>query len=153
MKKMLKYSILITFAMLVCSLIFLFYPFDLKRIPKFNYENIEGKQVSNFSYSKLTPLIIVYFSTSCDDCAKEIYKLENDSKYQKYSIYYVTSDSKLSFRDFVRRNNLKFKNISNILFDVKQTFQFDFSLGIYLTYPTIIFFNAFGDVERIVNEV
>lgn len=150
---MIKY-IIVTIFLLILVIIPLFFliPRKLESIPKFKYYDLNNNEITNLYYTIEKPLLVVYFSTQCGDCKNVIANIQSKKINDIYSVYYISSDSEKEVKDFLVKTNFSNKIKNQTLIDKNKTFQFDFSLGIYIIYPTLLYFDENGHFLKIDNE-
>lgn len=153
MKKKLLLSLLFVSLILLSFLIYFSLPHNLEKLPEFVYHDYDGNEVNNEDITTTKPLVICYFSTHCGSCGSEMKKLQSEKYIKEFKVIYITSDTKESLKNFLIYNKLTEIKIEDILIDTKSKFPSNFSLGIYITYPTILFFDTNGNMVKKVEEL
>lgn len=140
----------------VCALLFLIIQttrmyFSGAKIPDYNYLGLDGKSHTNGELPK-TPIIFIYFSTSCGFCEKVIIELKKIHKGNKNINYvFVTNEkSQETINDFVKKNRV-LELTSSIFIDDKDSFPMDFGLGMAYSTPTILTYNNNGVFIKKIN--
>ncbi|MBG6060685.1 peroxiredoxin [Flavobacterium sp. CG_9.1] len=138
MKKYLKLIILIIF---ISLLTFLGYQIvtkinhkkevaaNIKTIPTFKYQNINGEQFSNNNLKVDTPTLFIYFNSECEYCNEETKMIqERIEQFTPNQLVFVSFEKAKKIESFAKKYNLQ--NYDNIHFvcDTKVTFAATFDV-------------------------
>lgn len=101
---------------------------NIKNIPSFNYETIEGFNFTNNDLKK-SPSIFIYFNSECDFCNEEAKMIkENIDKFKNTQILFVSFEEKEKIKQFATQHKLlDYDNVS-FLCDSKATFATTFDV-------------------------
>ena len=143
MKKIFKVLLLILFLILSYFLFNRFYRFD--DLPHFQYETTSGQYFKNKDLNKDKATVFIYYSTDCTDC-KGINTCFELFKAKEETINFI-----LIAQNTQKENIVGFLDVSQLatfrgrlLIDKKNNFPSDFSLGIEIGLPTILYYNKEG---------
>nr|WP_309757088.1 redoxin domain-containing protein [Flavobacterium sp.] len=138
MKKYLKIIIPIAF---ISLLIFLSYQIvskinhkkevaaNIKTIPAFKYQNLNGESFSNKNLKMDTPTIFIYYNSECEYCNEEAQMIQGSvDKFRPYQLVFISFEKPKLIKTFAQKHNLL--NYDNIHFvcDTKVTFATTFDV-------------------------
>jgi peroxiredoxin len=103
---------------------------NIKTIPKFSYQNINGELFTNKNLKKQQATIFIYFNTECDFCIEESQMIKkNILKFKGIQLIFISFETSIKIKEFSNKNQLShYDNISflhdnkanfNIIFDIK----------------------------------
>lgn len=96
---------------------------NIKTIPKFEYQNINGGVFSNASLKKDTPTLFIYFNSKCEFCNEEAAMLQTNSKqFAAVQLVFISFEKSTLIKAFaVKHHLLSYDNIT-FLSDSKVSF-------------------------------
>ena len=102
---------------------------NIKTIPKFEYQNINGGNFINANLKGATPTLFIYFNSECDFCNEETQIIkENIDKFKEVQLVFISFEKKEPVKAFA--NKYKLTNYDNVHFlcDSKVTFAATFDV-------------------------
>jgi peroxiredoxin len=102
---------------------------NIKNIPTFNYQNINGEQFSNNNLKVDTPTLFIYFNSECEYCNEETKMIqERIEQFTPNQLVFVSFEKVKKIESFAKKYNLQ--NYDNIHFvcDTKVTFATTFDV-------------------------
>ncbi|TPG38842.1 TlpA family protein disulfide reductase [Flavobacterium pectinovorum] len=139
MKKIIKTTSLVTF---IGVLLFLGYQIvskinhkneiaqNIKRIPEFSYQNIDGIAFTNKNLREKTSTIFIYFNTECDFCHEEAKIIkENITRFSNVQFIFVSAEKPEQIKKFAQKHQLTTYDTVYFLHDNKNTFATTFDVN------------------------
>ncbi|CAM2802057.1 MAG: redoxin domain-containing protein [Paludibacter sp.] len=102
---------------------------NIKTIPAFIYQNLNGESFSNKNLKTDTPTLFIYFNSECEYCNEEAHMIEESvDKFRPYQLVFVSFEKPELIKTFAQKHNLL--NYGNIHFvcDSKVTFATTFDV-------------------------
>jgi thiol-disulfide isomerase/thioredoxin len=102
---------------------------NIKTIPTFKYQNINGEQFSNNNLKVDTPTLFIYFNSECEYCNEETKMIqERIEQFTPHQLVFVSFEKPEKIESFAKKYNLQ--NYDNIHFvcDTKVTFATTFDV-------------------------
>ena len=102
---------------------------NIKTIPDFKYQNLQGESFSNKNLKKGTPTLFIYFNSECEYCNEETKMIqERLNEFNRYQLVFVSFEKPELIKTFAQKYNLL--NYDNIHFvcDTKVTFATTFDV-------------------------
>lgn len=102
---------------------------NIKTIPKFDYQKINGGLFTNESLKKDTPTLFIYFNSECEFCNEETKMLkENIEKFANVQLVFISFEKPEIIKDFASKYQMN--NYANVHFlaDTKITFATTFDV-------------------------
>lgn len=143
MKKALKTVALVIVIVISFFLIKRFYRSNY--LPSFEYKATNNNSFTNDDLDKDKAAVFIYYSTECSDCKNlnsyfDLFK----SKEEKINFILVAQNTQkqkiVDFLDVSKLSNFRGK----LLIDTQNDFPSDFSLGIQIALPTILYYDKEG---------
>lgn len=103
---------------------------NIKTIPQFSYQNIEGEVFTNQNLKTETPAIFIYFNTECEYCNEEAQMIhENIKEFGNVQIIFISFEDTEQIKKFAQNHQLI--NYDNVYFlhDSKNTFTTAFDIN------------------------
>ncbi len=148
MKKYLKIILLITF---IGTLFFLGHQItskinhkkevieNIKTIPQFSYQDINGETFTNENLRKATPIIFIYFNTECEYCIEEAKMIrENIENFKTVQFIFVSFEKLEKIKNFTKNHQLMSYDNVHFLHDSKVTFATTFDVN---SLPCIVLYD------------
>ncbi|SNR39410.1 peroxiredoxin [Flavobacterium sp. ov086] len=148
MKKKLKGIFLITF---IATLLILSYLIvsqikhkkeiekNIKNIPKFSFQNINGGIFTNQNLKKQTATIFIYFNTECEFCNEEAKMIkENMESLRDFQLIFVSFEKTETIKTFAQKYQLTTYDNIYFLSDNKVTFASTFDVK---SLPSLVLYN------------
>lgn len=102
---------------------------NIKTIPTFKYQNINGEQFSNNNLKVDTPTLFIYFNSESEYCNEETKMIqERIDQFTPHQLVFVSFEKGKKIKSFAKKYNLQ--NYDNIHFvcDTKVTFATTFDV-------------------------
>jgi len=139
MNKLLKIILLVLF---ICVAFFLGYQIttkishkkevakNIKIIPRFIYQNINGKVFTNDDLKKDIPVLFIYFNTECEYCNEEAQILTNNiTKFKDIQIIFISSENINQIKKFAQQYKVNHYDNVHFLYDCKVSFASTFDVN------------------------
>lgn len=112
---------------------------NIKSIPVFSYQNINGKNFTNQSLKKETAVIFIYFNTECDYCINEAQMIkENITQFKDLQLVFVSFENLELIKKFAQKHQLTTYDNVYFLSDNKVSFSTTFDSQ---SMPSMILYN------------
>lgn len=96
---------------------------NIKRIPQFSYQNINGDFFNNQNLKKNTPIIFIYFNTECEYCNEETQLIkENIVGFKNFQLIFISLEKAELIQKFAQNHQLTNYDNVHFLCDSKVTF-------------------------------
>jgi len=103
---------------------------NIKTIPPFTYQNINGNVFTNENLKKETATIFIYFNTECEYCDHEAQMIEeNITKLKKIQLVFVSFEKPEQIKKFAQKHQLTTYDNVYFLCDNKVTFAATFDVN------------------------
>jgi len=103
---------------------------NIKTIPAFTYQNINGGAFTNKNLKKDTATIFIYFNTECEYCDHEAQMIEeNITKLKKIQLVFVSFEKPEQIKKFAQKHQLTTYDNVYFLCDNKVTFAATFDVN------------------------
>ncbi|MFD2940897.1 peroxiredoxin family protein [Flavobacterium notoginsengisoli] len=125
---------------------------NIKTIPQFNYQDINGKRFTNKNLKKVTPVIFIYFNTECEYCNEEAIMIqENIQKFKDCQIIFISFEKQEQIEKFSKHYKLDLYNNVHFLHDSKVTFATTFDVH---SLPCIVLYDKNQNlIEKIKGQI
>ena len=112
---------------------------NIKSIPVFSYQNINGENFTNQSLKKETAVIFIYFNTECDYCINEAQMIkENITQFKDVQLVFVSFENPELIKKFAQKHQLITYDTIYFLSDNKVSFSTTFDSP---SMPSMILYN------------
>lgn len=102
---------------------------NIKVIPKFDYQNINGTIFTNENLKKDTPTLFIYFNTECEFCNEEAQMIkENIEKFKDFQLVFISFEKSDLIKAFATKYKLNNYVNVNFLSDTKISFATTFDV-------------------------
>jgi len=102
---------------------------NIKTIPKFEYQNINGGIFSNTNLKKDTPTIFVYFNSECEFCNEEAQMIQaNITQFASFQLVFVSFEKPALIKAFAAKHQLTTYDNVTFLSDSKVSFATTFDV-------------------------
>ena len=96
---------------------------NIKTIPKFNFQNINGGRFANENLIKNTPTLFVYFNSECEFCNEEAETIkENIEKFKNFQLIFISIEKPELIKSFAVKHKLNLYDKINFLSDSQVSF-------------------------------
>ncbi len=96
---------------------------NIKTIPKFSFQNINGGVFTNQNIIKNTPTIFIYFNSECEFCNEEAEMIEqNIEKFSAFQLIFVSFEKPDLIKSFAVKHKLNNYDKVNFLSDTQVSF-------------------------------
>ncbi|WP_264535284.1 TlpA family protein disulfide reductase [Flavobacterium sp. N1736] len=103
---------------------------NIKTIPVFNYQNINGGVFSNQNLKKQTATIFIYFNTECEYCDHEAQMIkENITQFKNMQLVFVSFEKPKRIKKFAQQHQLTLYDNVYFLCDNKAAFATTFDVN------------------------
>lgn len=103
---------------------------NIKRIPQFSYQSIQGRIFTNQNLKAETPAIFIYFNTECEYCNEEAQMIhENLKKFENVQIIFISFENTKQIKKFAQNHQLINHDNVHFLHDSKNTFASTFDIN------------------------
>lgn len=103
---------------------------NIKMIPAFTYQNINGNVFTNEDLKKETATIFIYFNTECEYCDHETQMIEeNIYKFKNMQLIFISFEKQEQIKKFAQKHQLMTYDNVNFLCDNKATFASTFDVN------------------------
>lgn len=102
---------------------------NIKTIPKFEYQNINGGVFTNENLKKETPTLFIYFNSECEFCNEEAKMIkQNAAKFAAFQLVFISFEKLDLIKAFA--NKYKLTSYDNVTFlsDTKINFATTFDV-------------------------
>lgn len=112
---------------------------NIKSIPAFSYQNINGETFTNQNLKKETAVIFIYFNTECDYCISEAQMIkENIAQFKDLQLVFVSIEKPELIKKFAQKHQLITYDTISFLSDNKVSFSTTFDSQ---SMPSMILYN------------
>ena len=102
---------------------------NIKKLPKFEYQNINGGLFTNANLKENTPLLFVYYNSECDFCNEEAKMIkENLAEFKNTQILFISFEKNEKIKQFANNHQLDTYDNVTFLCDSKATFATTFDV-------------------------
>ena len=102
---------------------------NIKTIPNFEYQNINGGNFTNENLKDATPTLLVYFNSECEFCNEETKMIkENIEKFNSVQLVFISFEKKEAITAFAKKYKLDTYDNVHFLCDSKITFATTFDV-------------------------
>lgn len=125
---------------------------NIKKIPAFSFQDINGVLFNNRNLKKNTATIFVYFNTECEFCNSEAKIIqENRSKLNNVELVFVSFENPEKIKSFAIEHQLITYNNIHFLYDKQVSFASTFDV---VGLPTIVIYDKKNQlIEKIKGQV
>lgn len=103
---------------------------NIKTIPEFSYQTIEGKEFSNNDLKENTPTIFIYFNSECEHCQNEAEQIcANIEKFTGVQLVFISFEKQNRIKDFATKYKLIGYDKITFLCDNKVSFSTTFDVN------------------------
>ena len=96
---------------------------NIKTIPKFNFQNVNGGRFTNENLMKNTPTLFVYFDSECEFCNEEAKMIQqNIEKFSPIQLIFVSIENPDKIKEFAINHKLLNYDKINFLSDTQVSF-------------------------------
>jgi peroxiredoxin len=96
---------------------------NIKTIPKFSFQNINGGVFTDQNIIKNTPTVFIYFNSECEFCNEEAEMIkENIEKFSNFQLIFVSFEQPELIKTFAEKHQLINYDKINFLSDTKVSF-------------------------------
>nr|WP_199001972.1 redoxin domain-containing protein [Flavobacterium sp. ASV13] len=112
---------------------------NIKTIPDFLYQDINGKSFTNKNLQKAIPVIFIYFNTECEYCNEEAQMIrENIENFKTVQFIFVSFEKPEKIKKFAQNHQLTPYDNVHFLYDSKVTFAATFDVN---SLPCIVLYD------------
>lgn len=112
---------------------------NIKSIPAFSYQNINGENFTNQNLKKETAVIFIYFNTECDYCINEAQMIkENITQFKDLQLVFVSIEKPELIKKFAQKHQFTTYDTIYFLSDNKVSFSTTFDIQ---SMPSMILYN------------
>ena len=102
---------------------------NIKTIPKFSYQNINGGVFTDANLKKDTPTLFVYFNSECEFCNEEAQMIkENITKFKGVQLVFISFEKQELIKAFATKHQLTSYDNITFLSDTKVSFATTFDV-------------------------
>lgn len=102
---------------------------NIKTIPVFKYQNVNGGVFSNKNLKIQTPTLFIYFNSECEFCNNETQMIhENIQKLQNFQLVFISFEKPETIKAFAAKYQLLDHDNVHIICDSKITFSTTFDV-------------------------
>lgn len=102
---------------------------NIKTIPKFEYQNINGGVFSNVNLKKNTPTLFVYFNSECEFCNEEAQMIKsNIEPLSAFQLVFISFEKPALIKRFAAKHQLNSYDNVTFLSDSKVSFATTFDV-------------------------
>jgi peroxiredoxin len=103
---------------------------NIKVIPKFDYQNVNGAIFTNENLKKDTPTLFIYFNTECEFCNEETKMIsENIQKFNDLQLVFISFEKPELIKAFANKYQLNTNDNIHFLSDTKISFVTTFDVN------------------------
>jgi peroxiredoxin len=96
---------------------------NIKTIPNFNFQNVNGGRFTNENLIKNTPTLFIYFNSECEYCNEEAEMIEqNIDKFFPIQLIFVSIENTFKIKEFASHHKLINYDKINFLSDTQVSF-------------------------------
>lgn len=96
---------------------------NIKTIPTFNFQNVNGGRFTNENLIKNTPILLVYFNSECEFCNEEAEMIQqNIDKFSPIQLIFVSIENPDKIKEFAIHHKLFNYDKINFLSDTQVSF-------------------------------
>jgi peroxiredoxin len=112
---------------------------NIKIIPPFNFQNVNGGHFTNENLIKNTPTLFIYFNSECEFCNEEAEMIEqNIDMFFQIQLIFVSIESTYKIKEFATNHKLINYDKINFLSDSKVSFAYTFDVK---SLPCLVLYN------------
>lgn len=121
---------------------------NIKTMPNFEYQDLEGNIFTNANLKKDTPLLFVFFNSECDFCNEEAKMIkENIEQFKNIQIVFISFEETEKIKQFAINHQLDSYDNITFLSDSKATFSATFDVK---SLPCIVLYDKDNNlIEKI----
>lgn len=102
---------------------------NIKKLPKFEYQNINDGLFTNANLKENTPLLFVYYNSECDFCNEEAKMIkESLAEFKNTQILFISFEKNEKIKQFAKNHQLDTYDNVTFLCDSKATFATTFDV-------------------------
>lgn len=96
---------------------------NIKTIPSFNFQNVNGGRFTNKNILKNTPTLFIYFNSECEFCDEEAEMIkQNIDKFSTFQLIFVSIENPNKIKEFAINHKLINYDKINFLSDTQVSF-------------------------------
>ena len=96
---------------------------NIKTIPNFDFQNVNGGRFTNENLMKNTPTLFIYFNSECEFCNEEAEMIkQNIDKFSQIQLIFISIENPHKIKGFAINHKLKNYDKINFLSDTKVSF-------------------------------
>ena len=112
---------------------------NIKTIPTFEYQNINGKIFTNKDLKKNIPTLFIYYNSECDFCNEEAQMIKkNIAKFTNFQLCFISFEEHNQIKSFATKYQLNIYDNVHFLCDNKITFASTFDVK---SMPCLVLYN------------
>ena len=125
---------------------------NIKTLPKFEYQNINGGYFTNENLKVNTSKLFIYYNSECDFCNEEAKMIkENKDKFNNTQIIFISFEAIEKIKQFATTHQLDSYDNINFLCDSKITFATTFDVK---SMPCLVLYDKDNNlIEKIKGQV
>ena len=102
---------------------------NIKTIPNFDFQNVNGGRFTNENLIKNTPTLFVYFGSDCEFCNEEAEMIQqNIDKFSSFQLIFVSIENTAKIKEFANKHKLVNYDKINFLSDTQVSFALTFDV-------------------------
>jgi peroxiredoxin len=102
---------------------------NIKIIPPFNFQNVNGGSFTNENLIKNTPTLFIYFNSECEFCNEEAEMVkENIEKFKNFQLIFISIEKPELIKSFAVKHKLNEYDKINFLSDTQVSFASTFDV-------------------------
>lgn len=111
----------------------------IKKIPQFEYQNLDGGVFSNKDLKSNTPIVFLYFNSECEHCQNEADMIRNNiDKFSSFQLIFISFEKPEMIEQFaIKYHLLSYDNVRFIC-DTKVAFATTFDVN---SLPCIVLYD------------
>jgi peroxiredoxin len=96
---------------------------NIKTIPNFDFQNVNGGRFTNDNLIKNTPTLFIYFNSECEFCNEEAELIQqNIDKFSAIKLIFVSIENPDKIKEFAVKHKLNHYDKINFLSDTQVSF-------------------------------
>jgi peroxiredoxin len=112
---------------------------NIKTIPTFNFQNVNGGRFTNENLIKNTPTLFVYFNSDCEFCNEEAEMIQqNKDKFSTIQLIFVSIENPDIIKEFAIHHKLFNYDKINFLSDTQVSFAPTFDVN---SLPSLVLYD------------
>lgn len=125
---------------------------NIKIMPQFSYQEINGNEFSNESLKNNIPTLFIYFNSECEFCNHEAEMIkENILAFKDIQIVFISFEKPESIKLFAQKHKLLNYDSIHFIYDVKADFAVTFDVK---SLPSLILYDKSQNlIERFKGQV